>query len=410
MAQETKEIPFKQYQELMSEICEKAGETFSAAIERAGGIEKIERRKVVSLAYGCIQEFGEQCGSLSCMMYENTAVAQGKKVRTAEMADLPDYKTVAKKINGALKTSVKEATKVVKSSVKEIGADTTLKNAARDNAEFAWVPSGTETCGPCISIASRGWQRMSANALKNGHAEHIHAGCDCQYAVRFDGTSNVEGYDPNEYLQMYEAAEGDTPEEKIKSLRRLAYNSRKKENQRIENFKPLSSSRVVDVLRKASREWIENLTEAEIKAIKRYTYNSGDKKPDRFFERLNSMLRGDTQEDSKLRQYAETISGAIKRNRLEDDVICYRGTNVNPAEGMNIGDVIKIGQFYSTSVVKSKSFTSDYMVKIYVRKGSSAAYIEELSVFKGQREMLLDKDCFYKVISNKENMVELEMI
>lgn len=57
MAQETKEIPFKQYQKLMSEICEKAGETFSAAIENAGGLEKIERRKVVSLAYDCIQKF-----------------------------------------------------------------------------------------------------------------------------------------------------------------------------------------------------------------------------------------------------------------------------------------------------------------------------------------------------------------
>lgn len=227
MAQETKEIPFKQYQKLMSEICEKAGEAFSTAIESAGGIEKIERRKVVSLAYGCIQEFGEQCGSLSCMMYESTAATQGKKVRTAEMADLPDYKTVAKNVNGALKTSVKEATKVVEKAVKEVGADTTLKNAARDNAEFAWVPSGMETCGPCISIASRGWQRMSTNALKNGHAEHIHAGCDCQYSVRFDGSSNVEGYDPDAYYEMYENAEGKTPKDKINTMRRIL-NQRKK--------------------------------------------------------------------------------------------------------------------------------------------------------------------------------------
>jgi hypothetical protein len=62
---------------------------------------------------------------------------------------------------------------------------------------------------------------MSKNAMKNGHAEHIHPNCDCQYAVRFDGSSNVEGYDPDKYLEMYNnAAPGGTPQKKINALRR----------------------------------------------------------------------------------------------------------------------------------------------------------------------------------------------
>ena len=62
---------------------------------------------------------------------------------------------------------------------------------------------------------------MSKKALKNGHAEHIHANCDCQYAVRFDGKSNVSGYDPDKYLKMYNGDNPDAkPKEKINALRR----------------------------------------------------------------------------------------------------------------------------------------------------------------------------------------------
>ena len=42
--------------------------------------------------------------------------------------------------------------------VKRAGADTTLKNAQRDGAEFAWVPHG-DSCAFCLTLASRGWQR-----------------------------------------------------------------------------------------------------------------------------------------------------------------------------------------------------------------------------------------------------------
>ena len=106
--------------------------------------------------------------------------------------------------------------------VKRTGADTMLKNALRDGAEFAWVPAG-DTCAFCITLASRGWQRASKAAIKGGHAEHIHSNCDCTYAIRFDGKSNVAGYDPDQYLRMYEGAEGDTWQEKVNSMRRAQY-------------------------------------------------------------------------------------------------------------------------------------------------------------------------------------------
>lgn len=63
---------------------------------------------------------------------------------------------------------------------------------------------------------------MSKKALRNGHAEHIHAHCDCEYAVRFDGKSTVAGYDPDKYLEEYNNAGGD-----INVMRRIRYKENK---------------------------------------------------------------------------------------------------------------------------------------------------------------------------------------
>lgn len=122
------------------------------------------------------------------------------------------------------------------------------------------------------------------------------------------------------------------------------------------------------------------------------------------------MLRGDLPEDEKLREYADVISGALKKNKLNHDVVCYRGVYMNPLEGVEVGDIIKPKQFYSTSVVKSRSFGAKYMLKIYAKRGSKAAYVELLSAYPKQRELLIDKDCLYRVLLIQENKIELEVI
>ena len=101
--------------------------------------------------------------------------------------------------------------------VKRAGADTTPHNAVRDGAEWAWVPHG-DACPFCRMLASNGWQRASKNLLKKGHAQHIHANCDCEFAVRFSRGFDVAGYDPEEYLRQYRDAGSD-----INNWRRIDY-------------------------------------------------------------------------------------------------------------------------------------------------------------------------------------------
>lgn len=176
------------------------------------------------------------------------------------------------------------------------------------------------------------------------------------------------------------------------------------------NFKAVPSGKVVQILRKDSEGWIQELTDKEKRAIQKYTYNSGDKKPNRFFERLNAMLRGDLPEDEKLRIYADIISSALNKSRIKRDVIAYRNLDVDLYSGFEVNDLIIEEQFISTSVPKRAALEKPYKVVIYIPKGSGGAYIEAISKYPKQRELLLDKGTIFRVISKKENVIELQVI
>ena len=164
-------------------------------------------------------------------------------------------------------------------------------------------------------------------------------------------------------------------------------------------------------MRKEAEIWIDNLSEMERTAIQKYTYNSGDQKPNRFFERLNRMLRGASKEEKKLRMYADSISDALKRSSLKHDVICYRTVTLNPFTSNKAGDIVRPKQFFSTSVIEDGVLKNgNCKITIYAKRGTHAGYIEQLSKFKSQHELLLDKDNLYRVLSIKESEVVLEVI
>ena len=202
----------------MSQISQKAADMLEAWISKHGTDDK---QALIDYAYSLTGRYGQAAGALACQMYEATAAAQGAVVQTAEMAELPERWEVAKAVQGTMKQSQAKIPDTAARLVKQVGADTTLKNAKRDGAQFAWIPHG-DTCAFCITLASRGWQDISKNTLRNGHAEHIHAHCDCEYAVRFDGKSTVAGYDPDKYLEEYNATGGD-----INAMRRIRYQKNK---------------------------------------------------------------------------------------------------------------------------------------------------------------------------------------
>lgn len=205
---------WNEYITRLSRLNQKAGQLMREYIG-SHGTESTD--DLIAYAYGLVTKYGEGSAELACQMYDALAEAANAGVPAAEPAIPADYGEVARMVNATKNQNPANLPNGVSRLVKRAGADTTLKNAVRDGAEWAWVPHG-DTCPFCITLASNGWQKASSKVLKGGHAEHIHANCDCEFAIRFDHSTTVAGYDPEKYLKQYRDAGGD-----VNAMRRIDY-------------------------------------------------------------------------------------------------------------------------------------------------------------------------------------------
>lgn len=177
---------------------------------------------LVKVAHALVTKYGEASSAAACDMYDMVAEAEGVSVPPAEPKATQNINYVNKAVRNTLDRAPGTIPSTVSEMVKRTGAETTLKNAVRDGAYFAWVPNG-DTCPFCITLASNGWRRASRKTAGGDHAEHIHKNCDCEFAISFNGPGNIEGYDPDKYMEMYENAEGTSSRDKINSMRRAQY-------------------------------------------------------------------------------------------------------------------------------------------------------------------------------------------
>ena len=224
---------WNEYITRLSRLNQKAGQLMRQYIDTHG---TGDADALITYAAALVTKYGEGSAELACQMYDALAEAANAGVPAAEPAEPADYGEVARMVNATKNQNPANLPNGVSRLVKRAGADTTLKNAARDGAEWAWVPHG-DTCPFCITLASNGWQKASSTVLKGGHAEHIHAICDCEFAIRFDHKTTVAGYDPDKYLAQYNAAGGDinkmrrvnyaANKERINAQKRAAYAARK---------------------------------------------------------------------------------------------------------------------------------------------------------------------------------------
>ncbi len=209
---------WNEYITRLSRLNQKAGQLMRQYIDTHG---TGDADALITYAAALVTKYGEGSAELACQMYDALAEAANAGVPAAEPAEPADYGEVARMVNATKNQYPANLPNGVSRLVKRAGADTTLKNAARDGAEWAWVPHG-DTCPFCITLASNGWQKASSKVLKGGHAEHIHANCDCEFAIRFHHKTTVAGYDPDKYLAQYNAAGGD-----INKMRRVNYAANK---------------------------------------------------------------------------------------------------------------------------------------------------------------------------------------
>lgn len=210
------------YVKKLSRISDKATAELFAYLNKHDTSTKEGMKDLIDYAYALATKYGEASSALACEIYDSLAVLSGEIFPPAEPAATATYGEVARDMYGTNMLSPEVTASTVGRRAKLAAVDTIMKNAIANGDEWAWIPSGA-TCAFCITLASRGWQRATKDALKNGHADHVHSNCDCMYAVRHNENINVEGYNPEEYLDMYETADGNTPKERINALRREFY-------------------------------------------------------------------------------------------------------------------------------------------------------------------------------------------
>ena len=339
---------WNEYITRLSRLNQKAGQLMREYIG-SHGTESTD--DLIAYAYGLVTKYGEGSAELACQMYDALAEAANAGVPAAEPAEPADYGEVARMVNATKNQNPANLPNGVSRLVKRAGADTTLKNAVRDGAEWAWVPHG-DTCPFCITLASNGWQKASSKVLKGGHADHIHANCDCEFAIRFDHSTTLAGYDPEKYLKQYRDAGGDinkmrridyaARKDAINAQKRAAYAVRKvNKSERSYSGGVGSNKADLDYMNSAPyRAKFDAVSDnpALNQSIYKYckaavTHQSGDYYEDLSILRMDGSLVGQT--SSKVRnetQYSRTLNAAVKSAEPYSLVSLHNhGTNVPPS-------------------------------------------------------------------------------
>lgn len=335
------------------------------------------RRDLVRYAYGICTKYGEAAAELSCQMYDAAAEASGANVPSAEPAETPSFGEVAKAINGARKQSQNEehTAAVGARLVKQTGLDTTLKNAIRDGAEFAWVPHG-DTCGFCLMLASNGWQNAPKGATTR--AAHVHANCDCTYAVRFDKRSGVEGYDPDYYKMLWdeakEAAEdydgGTSWQDALNALRREHYEENR-EKINAQKRAAYAKRKAAEASSNAKYEditgkWYPNATPGshEVKELQEYSVNGTTYKVDGH----NVVLDHSSHEKEIAELLAREVGGEV-----------YLVPRVNNPQGVSTPDYLFHSKPYDLKTPKRTATENTIYNRIKKAKRQATAIIVDVS-------------------------------
>ena len=190
---------------------------------------------------------------------------------------------------------------------------------------------------------------------------------------------------------------------------RWIYESIKRQNALTDEERALANS-----LSSAYAPWIKELSSREIHAIRKYTKNSlKENKRFSFFRKLNTMLESENPETVKgyrmLKDYSDVISGAIQKCSVLQSITCYRGVDEKPVEDIEIGEEFVYKRFISTSLFKKHAFKCKYLMIIHIPEGKNAAYIDDISRYKGQFEVLIDKGYRYRLLSIQGNTYEMEV-
>lgn len=179
---------------------------------------------IKAYAKALVDKYGEASASLAAMFCEETATAEAlaegltEAVLAADPAKVASFAEVSVEVDKAsmMNDATSAVGRAVSKYVKKAALDTAMQYAEKTGRQWAWMPTGGDTCAFCIMLASRGFMNE-----RNRQASHVHANCDCVVVTRKSFRTKFGGYNPQKYLDMYNNADpGGSPKDKLNALRR----------------------------------------------------------------------------------------------------------------------------------------------------------------------------------------------
>lgn len=168
------------------------------------------REATTAFMAALVETYGQPAALIAAQFYDDLRAASPNATGRfrATMAPGPDREQVAGSVRWAVgEPDVPAALSgALQRFVSEAGRNTIVLNSSRDPSAGGWarVPSGRETCGFCLTLASRGPVYRSADTA--GRATHYHDRCDCVPTQIWDGDDLPDGYDPDALYEQYQEA------------------------------------------------------------------------------------------------------------------------------------------------------------------------------------------------------------
>lgn len=163
----------------------------------------------------------------------------------------------------------------------------------------------------------------------------------------------------------------------------------------------------LSIMNKWCAEWELTVTPDELESVIKYTGNS--------YRQMNNILRFGHEYDADVQeQMIKRISNceaALAKAKLPEQVIARRGSDYNVLKELGfgqqmteaevksvIGGLVEEKGFLSTSPDPQGGFTwYDYEYVIKVPEGSQAMYVDSISMNRGEKELLINKDGRYQI-------------
>lgn len=155
---------------------------------------------------------GDQAQALAGQLFDEVCAAEGIDATSSLYPDIIDLDMMAGKVRWLCRKLVEgdrpgyvhRVGVLADFYTKRCNYVAQMRNCHGANMRYARIPTGPDTCDWCLMLASRGFVYYTEADARAGN----HQSCDCvccpgRGGNSFNDATQVEGYDPDEYYQLW---------------------------------------------------------------------------------------------------------------------------------------------------------------------------------------------------------------